>query len=345
MQHTDYEAIRTASSMGSPVMLGLERDDWGRALASGSATRIGAISAEQCLIVPINHNSWINLNYWEGQKPSFVHLLDNGMMPDSSYDELCEEMRSSGRTHVLECAIDGSDQRLERIIQASARLGATFTQTRTVNPAHYFYLEQFRLISDAAAKPSGSLFTDKYPGYDKGNAILKHHLSDTELEEAWSAYQAAFTTVSDNDPFRTTLDYADFKELMQDAQYLKYVYTDTGGIASLMTICRVQDCPWLNQDYKQAAKLAEDAGEEYMTCPLVFTRPGTKPLGGVYTMTEFAKSLHAFRMRPVILIECNDISNQYIPRLATFATRKSGLLELRLEAPTYTQELVEFRLG
>lgn len=193
-------------------------------------------------------------------------------------------------------------------------------------------LEQTDFVSNyQAARAVGEFATEK--------AVLKPELENSEIDEVWQYYDAAFDKLNQTDPVTASFDKDRLGEIMKDPRFLKFVYESSGVIANVCIVTDVRNCPSImNQAYyKQNFPEAYETGNIYYS-PGVVSNPKANNAGmSLSTMGLLIKGFCDSDIDPVITFVCDEVSNGQVPKLSEHSINRTGKLTTDISYPDLFQ--------
>jgi hypothetical protein len=331
---------------------GLDQADYTTAIADPNTITIPATSIP--LATPLSNNHWFRQEYFDkhlGDGHDLFYYCGSlevadqiGQTRDMVTDFLIGEVSSRGISLVFE----QSDERDARpVFEGSLdRIGSvphafpldTALADAKYQPIHHVFLTKYE------GGAAGEIAPDMYDAYRKkyghsGPTTVEEALDPSEIEQSYEHYVAAFRQVSDHDPIAATFTQEEYAAILTDPEYYKFVYRDGKGIANLCIANAIQKCDWINQD-----RMAEEFPDKYdaglvLFCPGIFTRPDAAPGHSLDTLGLAAKVFEASGVEPAVVVECNDVSARYIPRILEVATKKAGVSTIHVGEPVVSQSV------
>lgn len=284
--------------------------------------------------VPITDLYWYNnelLNtYYPGKEISlFTHLH----VDDQVVDKLTQSLEN-GEVILLNCdgtSIDKSDELESALV---SKFGERL-QSPTLPDA---FLNQYAgtVCFEGAAFNDAFSFQEVYnrmvaqgtleDASVKGASIIDV-VADEDATGLWDIYSVPFKDISTSSPINAGFDKEGFHDALKDPSVVKIVNRQDSVITTLaLFVTKFEQAEWLNEEY-----FRQQYPEAYNTSNiLIFTGivSDENLRGSMYSLKLIKLLLEVGRERgtnALITFECNEISNNYLPKIVDYAINSSGI--------------------
>ncbi|HSX29702.1 MAG TPA: hypothetical protein VLE73_04035 [Candidatus Saccharimonadales bacterium] len=157
------------------------------------------------------------------------------------------------------------------------------------------------------------------------NVTVSATLPIKDIEQVWGFYEQAFAELTANDPVQAGFSEKDFKNLMQDPSFVKFVYREGNTIGNINIQTDVRNLPWMNQYYYRTTFPQYEQGLVFCS-PGVITNPELRsPSMTIRSASMLGKLIVRSGAESIITFACDTESNKQVPGLARIGLKKGGL--------------------
>lgn len=287
------------------------------------------------LVVPLNYYPWFreeyfleqgilgNLYFYAGW-PDMWNALQKDS--ESMHKLMIQKLLENSGTLVFEQSAERDMRSMFRphISKQTPKIGFRTLHTHAVlldnqpmtyRTDHYVYIVNYRLkkYTKNTKKMTAAML---YGAFDSdGTTQLVHRLENDEIAQTYTEYAAAFSETRRHDPIDAIVDWQTFEHWMREPQYLKYVQRDQHGITNMFLLTDIHNIPYMQLRYFEQNYPQYLAQGKVLCNPLIYSRLNTPGGLAKKTTAAIARSFKAARIQPIVVVECNDVSDKYVMRI------------------------------